>query len=388
MKQKTSIFTTKFSLILLMIILITSTPRLTGCSVIESIFAEKPTQENTYLTIADVNKAMTEAMMRGETEISFNIANASEDDLTHVAQNMSSFWGNPKSFMVNREFEELEGIVEGETVNVKKVTSTLELSDNYYVIRNIVDGEEIPNSQTNAQAIASALPAIIEEAFAGIGDSPYEKTLAIHDWLISNLTYDETVEENGPENGSYGAIIDRKTMCQGYAEAMQLLLTCYTNIENEMITGTAQSAQGEPWIGHAWNMVKMEDQYYHIDVTFDDPQENESLAISHFYFAQNDTIMSSNHKWEPGYFPVSEGEEFFYYKKSGLFANNKAEFETIVTNAVKNDNPLVIEVAAAGTNVNDSSLQFIFRANNNIHEIYWTEAKYGDISVYNFEPQY
>ncbi|MDR0851217.1 MAG: hypothetical protein LBN36_01855, partial [Clostridiales Family XIII bacterium] len=118
--------------------------------VAERSVVKKPVKENTYISIADINHAMIDAMQKGETELTYNIANADDDTLIHIAENMSVFWGMPGTSLINHEFTEVEGIVEGETVNVKNVTSTLILSDNYYIVRYLRDGVAIPAERDKA----------------------------------------------------------------------------------------------------------------------------------------------------------------------------------------------------------------------------------------------
>ena len=383
--------TKRLSLIITAILLLSMT-LFSGCAIIEDVVETatmpEPTAEDTFLSIPELNKAMNEAMMNGETEMTFNVANITEDELAHIAKNMSPFWGVPESYTINREFHEVENIIPGEHVNVKHVTSKFDLSDNYFVVKNIRDGEPIPSTEPNAIALAAAAPSVTGEAFTGAGETPYDKALALHNWLVTNLTYDETVEDIGPQNGSYGALINRRTMCQGYAEAMQLLLTCYTDIENEIIIGTAQSEPNAEWVGHAWNMINIDGQYYHIDITFDDPQNNDSVGISHFYFAQNDLVMQTNHHWEAEFFPSAKGEAFHYFINAGLFVQSMLDFEAVVTNAVTDRTPETIEIAATDITVDEAALQFVFKANESINEIHWTAIPYNTVMIYSIEPKY
>ncbi|MDR3304904.1 MAG: hypothetical protein LBS85_02575 [Clostridiales Family XIII bacterium] len=423
-------------LLVWLLTLILAAAALGGCGaiagIVEDILGEIPTAEDTYTSVADVNKAMEAAMKNGETEFTFNIADADEDMLTHIADNMATFWGSPDEYTINHEFSGVEGIIEGKDANVKNVTSTFELSNNYYVFQSIRNAIAIPDGEKfgHAREIADVLPAISSEIFAAAGETPYEQTLAVHDWLVANIAYDESIVDSSDANGSYGALIDRKTMCQGYAEALALLLKCYTEVEAEEMVGDARdlgsAGGGEPagdvtaeateeseaegaadggdasdgrpddrsgdpddgWVGHAWNVVKMDGKWYQVDATFDDPAGNPEGEVLHFYMGQSDEMMRTDHKWTDGYYPACESETFYYFRKSGLFASSQDEFKSIVENIVKNGDPIRMEIAATDVTLDEDNSQFIFRANTNISEIRWNEQIWQNICVFFIEPQY
>lgn len=89
--------------------------------------------------------------------------------------------------------------------------------------------------------------------------SDQEKERALHDLLLEELEYDSSADRN---QSVYSALAEKKSVCAGYARAMQYLMQrlgipCY------YCTGyTGQD--------HAWNIVKLGDAYYNVDVTWDD----------------------------------------------------------------------------------------------------------------------
>jgi hypothetical protein len=382
----------------------------------KSFLEELPTAENTHLTIQEVNIDIIAAMARGETEITFNIADASESELKHLADNMPTFWGTPDEYVINNEFDGITNILADREANVKNVTATLALSNNYYVYQNIVNGAPIPEGMHSANMIAEALPGIAAEIFASAGESDYDKTLAVHNWLVANLDYDEFVDDLGEENGSFGALVNRRTMCQGYAEALALILKCYTSVEVEEVVGDARDISaisgGDPaevppdgddeggatdtsvdgstdreWVGHAWDVVNMDGNWYQVDATFDDPTGNPAGMLQHYYFGQNDTVMLADHRWDSAFYPVCESEDFYYFRRGGLFADDFEAFKTIVSGLVA-ENPAVLQVAGIDVTLDSDSIQFIFSANDSIVEIAWSEQVYENIHLQTIEPSY
>jgi hypothetical protein len=361
--------------------------------IVGSFLEELPTAENTYLTIKEVNIDMIAAMERGETEMTFNIADVSEGELKHLADSMPTFWGSPDEYIVNNEFDGIKDILADGETNVKNVTATFELSNNYHVYQSIVGGVPIPDGMAHARQLAEALPGIAAEVFAYAGESDYDRALAAHDWLVANLEYDELIDDLGEENGSFGALVNRRTMCQGYAEAFALLLKCYTAVAVEEVVGDARdidetvSTDSANWVGHAWNIVKMDDKWYQVDATFDDPTGNPAGMLQHYYFGQNDTVMRTDHRWESVFYPVCESEDFYYFRRGGLFAEDFETFKTIVGGLVA-ESPAVLQVAGVDVTLDSDSIQFIFSANDGIAEIAWSEQIYGNIHLQTIEPSY
>ncbi|MCH5299988.1 MAG: hypothetical protein J1E56_01620 [Ruminococcus sp.] len=107
------------------------------------------------------------------------------------------------------------------------------------------------------------------------GMSEYDRELYLHNYLIENCEYDNKVAElinnNIPSDSeeaftAYGALIDGNAVCQGYSDAMSYLLSC-VGIENTEISGTSQGGN------HIWNAVKIDGDWYYLDVTWDDQKD-------------------------------------------------------------------------------------------------------------------
>ena len=86
---------------------------------------------------------------------------------------------------------------------------------------------------------------------------------------------------------AYAAAIDKKAVCQGYANLFYRLANS-AGIDCRIITGRGNSGSG--WLDHAWNIVQMDDgKYYCVDVTWDEGRS------SHSYFLKGLTEFSKNH---------------------------------------------------------------------------------------------
>lgn len=85
-----------------------------------------------------------------------------------------------------------------------------------------------------------------------------------HDYIINNTRYDSARTQNQTINykseSAYGALIQGYALCEGYTDAMALFLHHY-NIPNYKVVGKA----------HIWNAVYLDNKWYHLDLTWDDP---------------------------------------------------------------------------------------------------------------------
>ena len=121
--------------------------------------------------------------------------------------------------------------------------------------------------------------------------SDYEKILQIHDYLVTHTEYDSDsalLSEKGIWSTAYGCLINGKSVCQGYAQAFQMLMNAL-EIECGICSG---SAKNEP---HVWNYILLNQNYYWVDVTWDDPISMDSVEqndwIYHSYFLINDEML-------------------------------------------------------------------------------------------------
>ena len=173
--------------------------------------------------------------------------------------------------------------------------------------------------------------------------SNLEKVRVLHDWLIHNAHYDYTYSSYSAN----GVLVNGSGVCQSYAEAF-LLLAQTAGIECVLVSGTADNGSGNGPQGHAWNMVKLGDHWYHLDATWDDPtwaSEDKSTlpAVSgiedYDYFLISDEEISRNHYWysnrkalvsiayegTPGWQTVAG--EWVYYDENGYLATGPTEID-------------------------------------------------------------
>ena len=176
----------------------------------------------------------------------------------------------------------------------------------------------------------------IVENYTDASMSGIQKVRALHNWLIFNAHYDTTYSEYGAN----GVLIKGTGVCQSYALAYQMLLN-EAGIENIYISGSADNGSGSGRVGHAWNMVKLGDNWYHVDTTWDDPTSTAYVSgwERYTYFLISDAEIGKNHFWsarvlasegiewtgEPGWLLTGTG--WVYYDQRGNLVTQPAEVD-------------------------------------------------------------
>ena len=144
--------------------------------------------------------------------------------------------------------------------------------------------------------------------------SDYDRELALHDWMLDWAEYDPGALSSGPvgepmpdNDNPYGFLLGRKGICLGYATTFQLFMDL-SGIECLTVRGLAHHSTEE----HAWNLVNLENEWYAVDVTWDDPVTSLSFLVSeslaHNYFnVTSDYLRQNDHQWDESAFPEAEG---------------------------------------------------------------------------------
>ena len=128
------------------------------------------------------------------------------------------------------------------------------------------------------------------------GKTDYQKILAIHDYLVDNVSYDQTLTKYNIYN-MYGALVNKDAVCEGYAKAFKYLMD-RVNIKSVVVIGLATDSNEETQ-NHAWNYVELDGVWYGIDVTWDDPIVIGGGKIGksqkYKYFLKSKSTMSKDH---------------------------------------------------------------------------------------------
>lgn len=179
--------------------------------------------------------------------------------------------------------------------------------------------------------ILSKLKATITSLAEKMPDSTdFDKELYIHNFLVNNCSYNKDAINNILEHQSsynvYGSLIKQEAVCEGYAKAIQLLNN-YFGIKTTVIIGNADGQN------HMWNLVLIDNKYYHLDATFNDG--NSSNLYS--YFNLSDTAIKRTHSVDKDFYenvklPNASSIEKSYFKVNNSLIYNDPPLE--IKNAI------------------------------------------------------
>ncbi|MDO5146429.1 MAG: transglutaminase domain-containing protein [Eubacteriales bacterium] len=305
-------------------------------------------QKNEINSLKELETQIEEALKKGEKELSFVTTELSQEDLRELNQSHDGFYGTVSSYEIRTM----------RILRHSQVTLHCDISENFYVERAMLDGEAIPSDNRKALRLKEVCESILpqlEEA-----DSDYKKEKKIHDYLVRKVAYgypEGREEKDSTGYTAYGALVEGKAVCNGYAQAMKLLCDI-SGVECEMISGRAD---GE---NHAWNLVRLEGALYHVDVTWDDPEPDDPDRILYSYFNLDDAQMGLSHQWEKSFYEKAEGKKYQYYYKNDLYCESIEELSKKCEQIFESDTPERFQVLVGDyeeEKYTEQNLQFIFR---------------------------
>ncbi|MEE0931265.1 MAG: transglutaminase domain-containing protein [Acutalibacteraceae bacterium] len=164
---------------------------------------------------------------------------------------------------------------------------------------SVFSGDEIP-------AMQKKLNTSINEFMSDIpkGLSEYDREKFIHDKLLKNCSYSKNTD-NSKDNPNaftiYGALVENNAVCEGYTRTMQYLLKT-VGIETISVNGYSKNEL------HQWCMVNIDDNWYHLDPTWNDKEDEDGQSIMYLYFNVTDSFIKSDHTIAKKYTNLTEDE--------------------------------------------------------------------------------
>lgn len=133
-------------------------------------------------------------------------------------------------------------------------------------------------------SVASIVNKAVSQARQNTNGSEYEMALYLHDWLLDQLEYDNSLKWSSAES----AFTRGLGTCQEYESAYSKLLTA---------AGITNSETRDTYDGHTWNAVKLDGKWYQVDCTWDDTSDNfyGDLDQRHLYCCLTDELMAIAH---------------------------------------------------------------------------------------------
>jgi hypothetical protein len=166
--------------------------------------------------------------------------------------------------------------------------------------------------------------------------SDIDKEYYVHDYCLKNFKYDYTFGEHA--YSPLGLVLNGTAVCEGIAKFTKLALD-YLGVRSLVVVGKGKNPEHERSEGHAWNIVRVDNKNYHLDVTFD-------LTISdklnrYDYFNLCDDDIKKDHSFG-GDVPkcVTKGGD--YFTVNSLLAKNPTELGAIIADRLKRGEKSII----------------------------------------------
>ena len=135
--------------------------------------------------------------------------------------------------------------------------------------------------------------------------SGYEKEEALYIWLSRSVRYDSSHNNSkGAPRTSYepyGPLINRKGVCLGYATTFQLLLNM-AGVECITVTGASNLMMNN----HAWNMVRLNGEWYCADPTWDNRHGPDHFV---YFNVTSQHMADTDHQWDYDNTPEATAED-------------------------------------------------------------------------------
>ncbi len=200
---------------------------------------------------------------------------------------------------------------------------------NSYHATSATDGSKISISKPDFVE-EDDLPQMFEELYDAAwnvavsipdGSSDYEKVLFVYDYIMENTVYDYDGAKSDKRSmchTSYGCLVEGKAVCEGYAAAFAYIMQML-GIESGVCTGS----------NHAWNYVNLDGDYYWLDATWDD--NDDDYPLGHTYFLINDEMLLRTRSFDltQGFVPECTSLEYNYYVQNGGYFETYDE-ETVI----------------------------------------------------------
>ena len=148
-------------------------------------------------------------------------------------------------------------------------------------------------SDSNHPSVRSIVQSAVAQCNNETDGSDFQKALWLHDWLLNQLEYDNTLKWSSAES----ALTRGLGTCQAYESAYSMLLST-AGIENAETRDT--------YDGHTWNAMKLDGEWYQVDCTWDDSSDNwYNFDQRRLYFGLTDELMAVAHPGHSNIYTVS-----------------------------------------------------------------------------------
>lgn len=219
------------------------------------------------------------------------------------ANRVGGFIDEQRDRWAEEEKKENEYIEDGFKVGGEyEIRSTTHISDAYK------SGDESQLSTEDKETLKMAKDVLDEVIEDGMDN--YEKEEAIYRWLVKNIGHGSggTISRPGMNRSAFtphDVLANRSAVCVGYATTFRMFM--------HMLDMECRIVHNEY---HSWDLVKLEDEWYHVDVYSD------AHGTLYSNFNMTDAVCRSGHNWDESALPEATGVEYSPAVRMGIEVDN------------------------------------------------------------------
>lgn len=244
----------------------------------------------------------------------YDMSKAAED----IKKSMEFFFNDhPEIFYLNTDYQILTN------------SSALGNSIKVYLGYSVSNKDELNNKISE---IKSGIKTLTNDVSSN--DTNYEKELKIHDNIAKTIDYydyDDITNIPSVYHTAYSGISEKSAVCDGFTKLFQLALN-EVGIDSILVTGKLDA---DP---HAWNMVKLDDKWYNVDLTSDKTVKEKTGIVVHSYFNVTNDYIKKSHSFESLDSGIeANSEDYNYYVKENKMILSSDNFNTKFEELLKNN---------------------------------------------------
>lgn len=159
--------------------------------------------------------------------------------------------------------------------------------------------------------------------------SEYEVVRQVHDIIIKNVDYCNTNRD--VDHQYLGPLIYRKGVCDGISKLFKHIMD-RLSVRSLIVSGDLTASNQDPG-PHAWNLVRIDGRWFHIDVTADLCLSKSIVPYRYDYFCLSDRDIRRDHKFTK-FAHSCDYSDYCYYIRQNNAVNNIQEFDHAFRRAI------------------------------------------------------
>ena len=155
----------------------------------------------------------------------------------------------------------------------------------------------------------------------------YLKALKAHDFLAKNVHY--RIGYDRELHTIVGPLTQKEGVCEGFAKTYKYLLDIL-KIPCLIVRGYGYDPVKDKEESHAWNLVQIDGNWIHVDVTFDTTIRSDSIYRYDYFGLTNDQILL-DHRYNTSDYPKASAREYEYYERNGHLMRTPNQMKEMLT---------------------------------------------------------